>query len=190
MRKLSRRSTLKWFSRLLAATNVLAISVPLFAYLARPLRRDRSRKASFQRVARLSDLGVGQPILAAILGDRRDAWTAHPREPIGRVWLLRGPTDPENPAKTTISALSARCPHLGCMIQLGPDSKRYICPCHGAAFAINGQRIVGGTSAERNHAPRGMDALECRIVADERNEWWVEVKYKTFDGVSPANAPA
>jgi cytochrome b6-f complex iron-sulfur subunit len=36
-------------------------------------------------------------------------------------------------------ALSLRCTHLGCSIAWEDKQKRFICPCHSSAFAINGE---------------------------------------------------
>lgn len=40
-------------------------------------------------------------------------------------------------------ALSARCTHLGCIINYDPVSQRFRCPCHGSVFDLSGQRVDG-----------------------------------------------
>lgn len=35
-------------------------------------------------------------------------------------------------------ALSFRCTHLGCSVEWEEENKRFICPCHSSAFAMNG----------------------------------------------------
>jgi cytochrome b6-f complex iron-sulfur subunit len=35
-------------------------------------------------------------------------------------------------------AISLRCTHLGCSIEWEDEKKRFICPCHSSAFAMNG----------------------------------------------------
>jgi len=53
-------------------------------------------------------------------------------------------------------ALSARCPHLGCVVNWIPDENRFVCPCHSSAFDISGKVNSGP-------APRGLDSLPVTI---------------------------
>ncbi|MBI5510842.1 MAG: Rieske (2Fe-2S) protein [Deltaproteobacteria bacterium] len=47
-------------------------------------------------------------------------------------------------------AMSATCTHLGCMTQHRAAEKRFICPCHGSSFDLQGN-VLGGP------APRALD---------------------------------
>ena len=47
-------------------------------------------------------------------------------------------------------ALSLRCTHLGCSIEWEEDKKRFICPCHSSAFAMNGD-------VQNPPAPKALD---------------------------------
>ena len=38
-----------------------------------------------------------------------------------------------------ITALSGVCTHLGCLLRLNASARRLDCPCHNAAFALDGQ---------------------------------------------------
>ncbi|MHB8507414.1 MAG: QcrA and Rieske domain-containing protein [Candidatus Dormibacteria bacterium] len=38
----------------------------------------------------------------------------------------------------SVTALSAVCTHLGCLLRLNQPAGRLDCPCHGAAFALDG----------------------------------------------------
>ncbi len=53
----------------------------------------------------------------------------------GRVALLR---DADG-----LFALGLRCPHLGCRPDWDRRSRRFLCPCHGSAFAYDGRRLKG-----------------------------------------------
>ncbi|MCB2226345.1 MAG: Rieske 2Fe-2S domain-containing protein [Desulfarculaceae bacterium] len=49
-------------------------------------------------------------------------------------------------------ALSLVCPHLGCRPAWHQPSGRFLCPCHGSSFALDGARLSGP-------APRGLSHL-------------------------------
>lgn len=42
-----------------------------------------------------------------------------------------------------IVALSAVCPHLGCIVQWEPDRQDFLCPCHAGYFTADGEVISG-----------------------------------------------
>jgi glycine/D-amino acid oxidase-like deaminating enzyme/nitrite reductase/ring-hydroxylating ferredoxin subunit len=42
-----------------------------------------------------------------------------------------------------LSAWSAICPHLGCVLQWNPDEKSFDCPCHGSRFTCQGKLVNG-----------------------------------------------
>jgi Rieske Fe-S protein len=46
--------------------------------------------------------------------------------------ILRASKDGE------VTALSARCPHLGCLINQR-DGENLVCPCHGSRFTLEGR---------------------------------------------------
>jgi cytochrome b6-f complex iron-sulfur subunit len=55
------------------------------------------------------------------------------------------------------AAMSARCPHLGCLVQRRGTG--YICPCHGSEFDAKGARVRGA-------ARRGLRWLRVDVTAD------------------------
>ena len=51
-------------------------------------------------------------------------------------------------SKDGFSALSAKCPHLGCTVNFDAVSKKFKCPCHVSTFETSGKCIYG--PARRN----------------------------------------
>lgn len=60
----------------------------------------------------------------------------------------------------TVRALSAVCTHLGCIVKWDEPKQQLICPCHVAAFDVNGNVVSGP-------APRPLQSIAARIVQDE-----------------------
>jgi cytochrome b6-f complex iron-sulfur subunit len=60
----------------------------------------------------------------------------------------------------TVRALSAVCTHLGCLVKWDQTKQQLVCPCHVAAFDVNGN-VVGGP------APKPLQSLSVKIAQGE-----------------------
>jgi len=58
-------------------------------------------------------------------------------------------------ADGTLHRFSARCPHMGCILQWNALEQTWDCPCHGGRFTAMGKRLEGppGGNMERKAAP-------------------------------------
>lgn len=56
---------------------------------------------------------------------------------------------------SVITALSATCTHLGCMVGLDEQRSELACPCHGGRFALDGRVLAGPP-------PRPLDVLDAK----------------------------
>ena len=172
---MDRRTCFKWMTNGLGAMFTALIGIPGVSYLIDPRNRPAPAGA-FRRVARLSDLKVGIPHQAVVNNIRRDAWTLHPNDVIGRVWLIRRSDD-------TVDAYTTICPHLGGSINFDAANRCFVCPLHGAAYDLTCQRLL--VPGKSNPAPRGMDKLESQLVdapggKDGTKDYFIEVKYQNF----------
>lgn len=50
-------------------------------------------------------------------------------------------------------ALSAVCTHLGCLINWHRTKSRFLCPCHGGQYDIQGNVVTGPPPAPLNRLP-------------------------------------
>jgi Rieske Fe-S protein len=165
---MERRSFLKWAIHGLGVLFAAILGVPAIAYLI-DARNRPARPGQFKTVARLSELEIGVPHQAVIQEARSDAWTLHPNDVIGRVWLIRRDKD-------TVEAFTTICPHLGCSVNYEEKEQLFICPCHGGTFDIHCHRVERPDFV--NPAPRGMDRLECR--RDPADSDLIQVQYQNF----------
>ena len=64
---------------------------------------------------------------------------------------------------------SSVCPHLGCRYNWAAEQKRFICPCHGSEYGIQGEYLAGP-------APRGLDPLPFREHNGVAEVTWIQYK--------------
>ena len=64
---------------------------------------------------------------------------------------------------------SSICPHLGCRYAWDTDANRFICPCHGSQFGVQGDKLAGP-------APRGLDPLPLRQKSGAAQVTWIQYK--------------
>jgi Rieske Fe-S protein len=121
----------------------------------------RAGDDGWTEVARFDEVPIGEPLQCAVLGREVDAWAVTPARKIGAVWLLRGGEGVE-----TLRALSAVCPHLGCLIER--SAQGFGCPCHTSDFSLDGQALNGPS-------PRSMDPIDLRV-----REGTVEVRWRRY----------
>src|SRR6476661_3784476 len=86
-----RRSFLKWCIHGLGAVFAAILGIPAVAYLIDARNRTTS-ESDMRRIhgVRRSDLKeINAPRQGVIRDLRRDAWTLHPSDVVGRVWVVR-----------------------------------------------------------------------------------------------------
>ncbi len=53
----------------------------------------------------------------------------------------------------SLKALSAKCTHLGCLVNYNPLTRRFECPCHGSVYDITGKKLKGPTTRDLEELP-------------------------------------
>jgi Rieske Fe-S protein len=170
---LERRSFLKWATHGLGALWAAVLSVPGIAYLIDARNRPAPPGEFKPTGLRLSELAVDVPKQVVIRAVRKDAWTLHPNDVIGGVWLVKK-------ADGNVQAFTQTCPHLGCPISnYDPQMKRFRCPCHNGTFHLGGDAVSNAELGATNPAPRGMDSLEWKKEGDPADPL-ILVKYENY----------
>jgi quinol---cytochrome c reductase iron-sulfur subunit, bacillus type len=77
---------------------------------------------------------------------------------------VQGATEPTpvavyvvRPDQDSVLILDLHCTHMGCPVSWSQGAKRYLCPCHGGAFAADGTRVVGPP-------PRRLDRYQALVA--------------------------
>ncbi len=190
---MERRTFLRWAVHGLGAVFGAVLGFPAVVYLIDPRNRPAPPR-DFRPVGQFKELQLTQnvPREVVIRETRRDAWTLHPNEVVGRVWLiLRELPHGQDPPR--IEAFTTTCPHLGCSVNY--TGRDFLCPCHGAHFTLDGQAIreENGHPVD-NPARRGMDSLDTRVervltTPNTDPDYVVLVKYEKFKSNIPEKEP-
>lgn len=152
---MNRRELLQSAKGLVGALVALAALPPL-AYLFGSARK-RTKAAS-----PWADMGSASKIedetwqRKTLLIDRTNLWRRDIQEEV--VYARR--------KGDAIEAVSAICPHTGCLVKL--EAKGFVCPCHRSLFDAEGKAVEGPS-------PRPLDRLECKT---ERGR--ALVRYRRF----------
>jgi Rieske Fe-S protein len=132
-----------------------AVLVPWLGGFAFPLwGKVNQRVHGFVPVGPADRFPVGKPVKVTITGEGTDAWRKVSGIVLGAAWVIRGESG-------SFEVFSTTCPHLGCSVNHDGDHNRFLCPCHGSHFSLNGARLEAG--GEPNPSPRDMDTLEWKV---------------------------
>lgn len=71
---------------------------------------------------------------------------------------------------------SPLCPHLGCRYNWDPASNKFLCPCHGSQYNLDGAHLAGP-------APRGLDPLPFREQSGVAQVMWIRYQSTTPDRI-------
>jgi Rieske Fe-S protein len=107
------------------------LAVPLVGYLLGPTMK-KSNVGSWITIGDVNDFPVGQTRLAEYrspVATFDDGQTA--KVPC---WVRRI-------SAQTFQVFAINCAHLGCPVRWFPQSKLFLCPCHGGAYYEEGARL-------------------------------------------------
>jgi Rieske Fe-S protein len=85
----------------------------------------------------------------------------------------------------TLTALSAACTHMGCLLQWQEARREFHCPCHDAIFGPDG---VIRPTPEYPYSPPPLPRLQVKVEADEVLVWSTPVDGQPVDAGDAAGA--
>lgn len=125
---------------------------------------------------KLGALEKDSPLGLTISLASRDGWRLRTREQT--VYVVRV-ADGDDAA--SFKAMSPVCSHAGCEVEYHDADNKFLCPCHGAEFDVQG-------AVTKGPAPRGLDPLAVSI-ADHEGKPWLFVNWQEFVIGTEASTP-
>lgn len=153
----SRRTFFQWVTAAAAAVVAVGLAVPLLGSLVSPAFM--RRRQEWVDIGPIDALPAGRPTQLDHVTTVRDGWLEAKSEKA--VWAVKQ-------SQGDIKVFSPICTHLGCGYRWDETERKFLCPCHGSSYDINGL-VLGGP------APRPLDVLPSK-VQDGR----LLVMYKDF----------
>jgi len=101
----------------------------------------------------LGGLCLAYPVLSFMRFRKSSARTVifHPDEQHSKLSFKQGVYLTKH--NNSLLALSAQCPHLGCILNFDQKKKEFHCPCHGSKFDSNGKRLAGPARTNMKQVP-------------------------------------
>jgi menaquinol-cytochrome c reductase iron-sulfur subunit len=123
----------------------LAMAIPTVLYLLIP---PKPRKQSgWIDAGDVSQLSAGVPVALNFQESRLDGWKLVTEKKTA--WVVKEPD-------SKIVAFAPQCTHLACAYHWEMEAGKFMCPCHGSAFSIEGKVLEGP-------APRPLDRYLTRV---------------------------
>lgn len=132
---LSRRAMLMKLGILFNGIIAAVLAVPVLGYLFSPLAR--SRKGSYETwipLGSLEQYPAGQTRLATFRNSGVQPWDGKTADSVCWVRRIDG---------QSFQIFAINCAHLGCPVRWFPQSRLFMCPCHGGVYYEDGRRASG-----------------------------------------------
>jgi menaquinol-cytochrome c reductase iron-sulfur subunit len=155
-KEISRRDFIKVTTGIVGGVIGAAIGLPSIFYLIDPALQEGG-KDIWVSIGKFEDMQVGVPYPFSFTRVQVNGWERTSSSFGG--FAIRKSDNPDD-----LLILNSRCTHLSCTVNWNAEAQEYICPCHDAAFDIEG-KVLGGPP------PRPLDKFEdFRLTEDGRIE--------------------
>lgn len=149
-REVSRRWLLLKIGALFNVVVGIAIATPVVRYLFGPVRR-QGFYDSWIPLGSVNDFPTGETRLATYENPYSNPWDGATDKTACWVRHVSG---------STFQVFAVNCAHLGCPVRWFPQSKLFMCPCHGGVYYADGSRASGPPE-------RGLFEYDYKVVNDE-----------------------
>jgi len=122
-----------------------ALSIPAALYLFLPPKMRKQQP--WVEAGDLSQLSPGVPQEMTFRRLHADGWKIDSEK--GTAWVVKT-------ADGKVVAFAPACTHLGCAYHWDTEKLKFLCPCHGSVFALDGSVLAGP-------APRPLDRFETKV---------------------------
>jgi Rieske Fe-S protein len=160
---LERRGFVTSLLTVLGSIMAAVVGIPLVGYTVLPALKKRPEV--WTDAGAETELVPGRPRELKIYQTITDGW--HKTTLSKSIWAVKQATG-------EVVVYSGLCTHLGCGFRWNAQQQQFQCPCHTAAFALDG-RVLGGPP------PRPLDALPAKVESGR-----LMVIYKEFRAGSAA----
>lgn len=143
---LSRNDFVKTVTAALGTIIGVSVGVPAVAYVLSPALKTSASEAWIP-LGPLDNYPVGVPTLFPFTRTKVNGWERTTNS--YGVYVYRS-------SDTEVVAYSNVCTHLSCRVNWHEDQQLFTCPCHDAAFDINGN-VAGGPP------PRPLDQYQTKV---------------------------
>ena len=143
---LSRRDFSKIVMTFLGSIMGAVVGLPIIGYIISPALKTQ-KVADWVSLGALDGYPIGTPTLFSFTRSKVNGWERTTNS-FGVFVLRKSASD--------LIVLSNVCTHLSCRVKWDEAEDAYLCPCHDAQFAIEGEVIYGPP-------PHAMDAYEFKI---------------------------
>ena len=128
----------------------LVLAVPIVRYLFAPWRKDISFN-SWVSLGALDEFPLGETRLAYYKNPATNPWDGQTQNVA--CYVRREGSD-------QFRVFAINCAHLGCPVRWFPQSRLFMCPCHGGVYYADGSRASGPPE-------RGLFTYEWKIVSGD-----------------------
>jgi len=142
----TRRGFLFAFGLALNAAAAALFAVPVIGFLLSPTRR--LARQAWVALGPLSLFPENETRLATYRNPFVEAWDGETANV--PCWVRRLSGD-------SFQVFAINCAHLGCPVRWFPESKLFMCPCHGGVYYADGSRASGPP-------PRGLFEYEYKLA--------------------------
>lgn len=132
---ISRRTLLMKLGLLFNASVAALLGIPVVGYLISPLARSRGAGGqAWLPVGSLEQFPSGQTRLATFRNPDVQPWDGKTADSVCWVRRIDG---------QSFQVFAINCAHLGCPVRWFPQSRLFMCPCHGGVYYEDGSRASG-----------------------------------------------